>query len=159
MYVNAWIFNGLLARKQRHELVSKSSFFDTGSNATCERKSNRGDVCFTGRFHEGYSESAGYGQYDATPFQTVPGSGSGAGSGVGDDQWGVGLADHLPHHPAFLASLGARDSSNPHHPTSIGNNADQKPLLQSPMLAGYAGEFDIQLILHVCNSSKKLSDS
>ncbi|KAH0944935.1 hypothetical protein HN011_007752 [Eciton burchellii] len=92
-----------------------------------------------GRYHEGYSEGAGYGQYDATPFQTVPGSGSGTGSGVGDDQWGVGLADHLPHHPAFLASLGARDSSNPHHPTSIGNNADQKPLLQSPMLAGYAG--------------------
>ncbi|XP_029170919.1 ETS-like protein pointed isoform X4 [Nylanderia fulva] len=93
-----------------------------------------------GRFHEGYSESGGYGQYDATPFQTVPGSGSGAGGGgVGGDQWGVGLGDHLSHHPAFLAGLGPRDSSNPHHPTSITNNADQKPLLQNPMLASYAG--------------------
>ncbi|KMQ96917.1 transforming protein p54 c-ets-1 [Lasius niger] len=93
-----------------------------------------------GRYHEGYSESGGYGQYDATPFQTVPGSGSGAGGGgVGGDQWGVGLGDHLSHHPAFLAGLGPRDSSNPHHPTSITNNADQKPLLQSPMLASYAG--------------------
>lgn len=95
-----------------------------------------------GRYHEGYSESGGYGQYDATPFQTVPGSGSGAGGGgVGGDQWGVGLGDHLSHHPAFLAGLGPRDSSNPHHPTSITNNADQKPLLQSPMLASYAGRF------------------
>ncbi|KAL0105906.1 hypothetical protein PUN28_015968 [Cardiocondyla obscurior] len=95
-----------------------------------------------GRYHEGYSESGGYGQYDATPFQTVPGSGSGTGSGgggVGGDQWGVGLGDHLPHHPAFLAGLGPRDSSNPHHPTSIANNVDQKPLLQSSMLAGYPG--------------------
>ncbi|XP_029670118.1 ETS-like protein pointed isoform X2 [Formica exsecta] len=93
-----------------------------------------------GRYHEGYSESGGYGQYDATPFQTVPGSGSGAGGGgVGGEQWGVGLPDHLPHHPAFLAGLGPRDSSNPHHPTSITNNADQKPLLQSPMLASYTG--------------------
>ncbi|XP_072756687.1 transforming protein p54/c-ets-1 isoform X2 [Anoplolepis gracilipes] len=92
-----------------------------------------------GRYHEGYSESGGYGQYDA-PFQTVPGSGSGAGGGgVGGEQWGVGLGDHLPHHPAFLSGLGPRDSSNPHHPTSITNNADQKPLLQSPMLASYAG--------------------
>ncbi|XP_011063700.1 PREDICTED: ETS-like protein pointed, isoform P2/D isoform X3 [Acromyrmex echinatior] len=93
-----------------------------------------------GRYHEGYSESGGYGQYDATPFQTVPGSGSGAGGGgVGGDQWSVGLGDHLPHHPAFLAGLGPRDSSNPHHPTSIANNADQKPLLQSSMLTGYPG--------------------
>ncbi|XP_011692282.1 PREDICTED: ETS-like protein pointed, isoform P2/D isoform X2 [Wasmannia auropunctata] len=93
-----------------------------------------------GRYHEGYSESGGYGQYDATSFQTVPGSGSGAGGGgVGGDQWGVGLGDHLPHHPAFLAGLGPRDSSNPHHPTSIANNADQKPLLQSSMLTGYPG--------------------
>ncbi|KOX78258.1 Transforming protein p54/c-ets-1 [Melipona quadrifasciata] len=72
-----------------------------------------------GRYHEGYSESGGYGQYDATPFQTVPGSGSGGGGGgVGGDQWGV-------------------DSSNPHHPSSIGNNPDQKPLLQSAMIPGY----------------------
>ncbi|XP_024876239.1 ETS-like protein pointed isoform X4 [Temnothorax curvispinosus] len=94
-----------------------------------------------GRYHEGYSESGSYGQYDATPFQTVPGSGSGAGGGggVGGDQWGVGLGDHLSHHPAFLAGLGPRDSSNPHHPTSIANNADQKPLLQSSMLTGYPG--------------------
>ncbi|XP_018302283.1 ETS-like protein pointed isoform X3 [Mycetomoellerius zeteki] len=93
-----------------------------------------------GRYHEGYSESGGYGQYDATPFQTVPGSGSGAGGGgVSGDQWSVGLGDHLPHHPAFLAGLGPRDSSNPHHPTSIANNADQKPLLQSSMLTGYPG--------------------
>ncbi|XP_011257767.1 ETS-like protein pointed isoform X4 [Camponotus floridanus] len=92
-----------------------------------------------GRYHESYSEG-GYGQYDATSFQTVPGSGSGAGGGgVAGEQWGVGLGDHLPHHPAFLAGLGPRDSSNPHHPTSITNNADQKPLLQSPMLASYAG--------------------
>jgi len=100
---------------------------------------------FTGRYHEGYSESGGYGQYDATPFQTVPGSGSGTGGGggVGGDQWGVGLGDHLPHHPAFLAGLGPRDSSNPHHPTSIANNADQKPLLQSSMLTGYPGKFTI----------------
>ncbi|XP_018046173.1 PREDICTED: ETS-like protein pointed isoform X4 [Atta colombica] len=92
-----------------------------------------------GRYHEGYSESSGYGQYDATPFQTVPGSGSGAGGGSVGDQWSVGLGDHLPHHPAFLAGLGPRDSSNPHHPTSIANNADQKPLLQSSMLTGYPG--------------------
>jgi hypothetical protein len=100
----------------------------------------------TGRYHESYSESGGYGQYDATPFQTVPGSGSSAGGGgVGGDQWGVGLGDHLPHH-SFLAGLAPRDSSNSHHPTSIANNADQKPLLQSPMLAGYAGKFMIRLI-------------
>ncbi|XP_043258185.1 ETS-like protein pointed isoform X2 [Colletes gigas] len=92
-----------------------------------------------GRYHEGYSESGGYGQYDATPFQTVPGSGSGGGGGgVGGDQWAVGpVGEHLSHHPAFLASLGPRDSSNPHHPSSIGNNPDQKPLLQSAMIAGY----------------------
>ncbi|XP_076662461.1 ETS transcription factor pointed isoform X2 [Halictus rubicundus] len=91
-----------------------------------------------GRYHEGYSES-GYGQYDATPFQTVPGSGSGGGAGgVSGDQWGVGpIGEHLSHHPAFLAGLGPRDSSNPHHPSSIGNNPDQKPLLQSAMIAGY----------------------
>ncbi|OAD60589.1 Transforming protein p54/c-ets-1 [Eufriesea mexicana] len=78
-----------------------------------------------GRYHEGYSESGGYGQYDATPFQTVPGSGSGGGGGgVGGDQWGVGPLEHL-------------DSSNPHHPSSIGNNPDQKPLLQSAMIPGY----------------------
>ncbi|KAG7199300.1 hypothetical protein KM043_018154 [Ampulex compressa] len=94
-----------------------------------------------GRYHEGYNESGGYGQYDATPFQTVPGSGSGGGGGgVGGDQWAVGpLGEHLSHHPAFLAGLGPRDSSNPHHPSSIGNNPDQKPLLQSAMLAGYTG--------------------
>lgn len=92
-----------------------------------------------GRYHEGYSEG-GYGQYDATPFQTVPGSGNGGGGGVGGDQWGVGpLGEHLSHHPAFLAGLGPRDSSNSHHPSSIGNNPDQKPLLQSAMLAGYTG--------------------
>ncbi|XP_014468884.1 PREDICTED: ETS-like protein pointed, isoform P2/D isoform X4 [Dinoponera quadriceps] len=91
-----------------------------------------------GRYHEGYSEG-GYG-YDAAPFQTVPGSGSGAGGGgVGGDQWGVGLGEHPLPHPAFLSGLGPRDSSNPHHPTSIANNADQKPLLQSTMLPGYAG--------------------
>ncbi|XP_043786973.1 ETS-like protein pointed isoform X3 [Apis laboriosa] len=91
-----------------------------------------------GRYHEGYSESGGYGQYDATPFQTVPGSGSGGGGGgVGGDQWGVGPLEHLSHHPAFLAGLGPRDSSNPHHPSSIGNNPDQKPLLQSAMIPGY----------------------
>ncbi|XP_054014070.1 ETS-like protein pointed isoform X1 [Hylaeus anthracinus] len=92
-----------------------------------------------GRYHEGYSESGGYGQYDATPFQTVPGSGSGGGGGgVGGDQWAVGpVGEHLSHHPAFLAGLGPRDSSNPHHPSSIGNNPDQKPLLQSAMIAGY----------------------
>ncbi|XP_017791496.1 PREDICTED: LOW QUALITY PROTEIN: ETS-like protein pointed [Habropoda laboriosa] len=91
-----------------------------------------------GRYHEGYSESGGYGQYDATPFQTVPGSGSGGGGGgVGGDQWGVGPLEHLPHHPAFLAGLAPRDSSNPHHPSSIGNNPDQKPLLQSAMIPGY----------------------
>ncbi|XP_076546225.1 ETS transcription factor pointed isoform X6 [Osmia lignaria lignaria] len=91
-----------------------------------------------GRYHEGYSESSGYGQYDATPFQTVPGSGSGAGGGgVGGDQWGVGPLEHLTHHPAFLAGLGPRDSSNPHHPSSIGNNPDQKPLLQNAMIPGY----------------------
>ncbi|XP_076281513.1 ETS transcription factor pointed isoform X5 [Lasioglossum baleicum] len=91
-----------------------------------------------GRYHEGYSES-GYGQYDATPFQTVPGSGSGGGAGgVSGDQWGVGpIGEHLSHHPAFLAGLAPRDSSNPHHPSSIGNNPDQKPLLQSAMIAGY----------------------
>lgn len=99
-----------------------------------------GIYCLAGRYHESYSEG-GYGQYDATSFQTVPGSGSGAGGGgVAGEQWGVGLGDHLPHHPAFLAGLGPRDSSNPHHPTSITNNADQKPLLQSPMLASYAGK-------------------
>ncbi|XP_076385140.1 ETS transcription factor pointed isoform X3 [Megachile rotundata] len=91
-----------------------------------------------GRYHEGYSEGSGYGQYDATPFQTVPGSGSGGGGGgVGGDQWGVGPLEHLTHHPAFLAGLGPRDSSNPHHPSSIGNNPDQKPLLQSAMIPGY----------------------
>jgi len=100
----------------------------------------------TGRYHEGYSESGGYGQYDATPFQTVPGSGSGAGGGSVGDQWSVGLGDHLPHHPAFLAGLGPRDSSNPHHPTSIANNADQKPLLQSSMLTGYPGKFNFDNI-------------
>ncbi|XP_031835883.1 ETS transcription factor pointed isoform X6 [Nomia melanderi] len=92
-----------------------------------------------GRYHEGYSES-GYGQYDTTPFQTVPGSGSGGGAGgVSGDQWAVGpIGEHLPHHPAFLAGLGPRDSSNPHHPSSIGNNnPDQKPLLPSAMIAGY----------------------
>ncbi|XP_051165625.1 ETS-like protein pointed isoform X3 [Leptopilina boulardi] len=97
-----------------------------------------------GRYHEGYSEG-GYGQYDAASFQTVPGSGSGTGGGggggVGGDQWGsMGpLGEHLSHHPAFLAGLGPRDSSNPHHPSAIGNNSDQKPLLQSAMLAGYTG--------------------
>lgn len=98
-----------------------------------------------GRYHEGYSES-GYGQYDAASFQTVPGSGSGTGGGGaggvgGGDQWGsMGpLGEHLSHHPAFLAGLGPRDSSNPHHPSAIGNNPDQKPLLQSAMLAGYTG--------------------
>ncbi|XP_032677627.1 ETS-like protein pointed isoform X1 [Odontomachus brunneus] len=91
-----------------------------------------------GRYHEGYNDS-GYG-YDAAPFQTVPGSGSGAGGGsVGGDQWGVGLSEHSLPHPAFLPGLGPRDSSNPHHPTSIANNTDQKPLLQSTMLPGYAG--------------------
>ncbi|XP_026675289.1 ETS-like protein pointed isoform X3 [Ceratina calcarata] len=91
-----------------------------------------------GRYHEGYSEGSGYGQYDATPFQTVPGSGSGGGGGgVGGDQWGVGPLEHLSHHPAFLAGLGPRDSSNPHHASSIGNNPDQKPLLQSAMIPGY----------------------
>ncbi|XP_076171414.1 ETS transcription factor pointed isoform X5 [Ptiloglossa arizonensis] len=94
-----------------------------------------------GRYHEGYSESGGYGQYDATPFQTVPGSGSGGGAGgVGGDQWAIGpVGEHLSHHPAFLAGLGPRDSSNPHHPSSIGNSPDQKPLLQSTMIAGYTG--------------------
>ncbi|XP_043274998.1 ETS-like protein pointed isoform X2 [Venturia canescens] len=93
-----------------------------------------------GRYHESYNET-GYAQYDTTSFQTVPGSGTGAGAaGVGADQWGVGpLGEHLSHHPAFLAGLGPRDSSNPHHPSSIGNNPDQKPLLQSAMLAGYTG--------------------
>ncbi|XP_020281103.1 ETS-like protein pointed isoform X2 [Pseudomyrmex gracilis] len=93
-----------------------------------------------GRYHhESYSESGGYGQYDATPFQTVPGSGSATGGGgVSSEQWSVGLGDHLPHH-MFLAGLGPRDSSNPHHPSSIANNADQKPLLQSPMLTSYTG--------------------
>lgn len=92
-----------------------------------------------GRYHEGYSESGAYGQYDASPFQTVPGSGSGGGAaGVTGDQWGVGpLGEHLSHHPAFLAGLGPRDSSNPHHSSPIGNSPDQKPLLQSAMLAGY----------------------
>lgn len=98
-----------------------------------------------GRYHEGYSEG-GYGQYDATPFQTVPGSGnqtSGTGgTGVAaNDQWTVGqIGEHLTHHPAFLAGLGPRDTTNSHHPTSIGNNPDQKPLLQSAMLTGYTGK-------------------
>ncbi|CAD6207058.1 GSCOCG00012698001-RA-CDS, partial [Cotesia congregata] len=94
-----------------------------------------------GRYHEGYNEN--YGQYDTTPFQTVPGSGnanSSSGSTVGNDQWSVGpLGEHLSHHPAFLSGIGPRDSSNPHHPASIGSNSDQKPLLQSAMLAGYTG--------------------
>lgn len=99
-----------------------------------------------GRYHEGYSE--GYGQYDGSSFQTVPGSGSGTGGGGGGgvgggEQWGsMGpLSEHLQHHPAFLAGLGPRDSSNPHHPSAIGNNPDQKPLLPSSMLAGYTGTF------------------
>lgn len=93
-------------------------------------------IVSSGRYHEGYSE-AGYAQYDTSNFQTVPGSGNG---GVGD-QWSVGpLGEHLSHHPAFLAGLGPRDPSNPHHTSSIGNNHDQKPLLQSAMLAGYTGE-------------------
>lgn len=98
-------------------------------------------ICSSGRYHhESYSESSGYGQYDATSFQTVPGSGSATGGGgVSGDQWSVGLGDHLPHH-MFLAGLGPRDSSNPHHPSSIANNADQKPLLQSPMLTSYTGK-------------------
>ncbi|KAK2580623.1 hypothetical protein KPH14_007735 [Odynerus spinipes] len=95
------------------------------------------------RYHEGYNESGGYSQYDATPFQTVPGSGNtatGAG-GVGSEQWGVApIGEHLSHHPAFIASLGSRDSSGAHHPPSIGSNPDQKPLLQSAMIAaGYTG--------------------
>ena len=110
----------------------------------------------SGRYHEGYSES-GYGQYDAASFQTVPGSGSGTGGGggggVGGDQWGsMGpLSEHLSHHPAFLAGLGPRDSSNPHHPSAIGNNSDQKPLLQSAMLAGYTGMFTVR-IKYIFNS-------
>ncbi|XP_011498890.1 PREDICTED: ETS-like protein pointed, isoform P1, partial [Ceratosolen solmsi marchali] len=109
-----------------------------------------------GRYHESYGES-GYGQYDATPFQTVPGSagpggaggaGGGAGTGGGSvagvgEQWAVGpVADHLAHHPAFLAGLGPRDTTNSsHHPSSIGNQnpEHQKPLLPSAMLAGYTG--------------------
>ncbi|XP_015190301.1 PREDICTED: ETS-like protein pointed, isoform P2/D isoform X7 [Polistes dominula] len=96
------------------------------------------------RYHEGYSESGGYSQYDATPFQTVPGSGNTAtgAAGVGSEQWGVApISEHLSHHPAFIASLGSRDSSGAHHPPSIGNNADQKPLLQSAMIAAsYTGD-------------------
>lgn len=95
-----------------------------------------------GRYHEGYTEN-GYGQYDTTSFQTVPGSGnpnSGNGPNVTGDQWGVGqLGEHISHHGAFLASLGPRDTTNSHHPSSIVNNPDQKPLLQSTMLSGYAG--------------------
>lgn len=95
------------------------------------------------RYHEGYSESGGYSQYDATPFQTVPGSGNTAtgAAGVGSEQWGVApIGEHLSHHPAFIASLGSRDSSGAHHPPSIGSNADQKPLLQSAMIAAsYTG--------------------
>ncbi|XP_043499540.1 ETS-like protein pointed isoform X2 [Polistes fuscatus] len=95
------------------------------------------------RYHEGYSESGGYSQYDATPFQTVPGSGNTAtgAAGVGSEQWGVApIGEHLSHHPAFIASLSSRDSSGAHHPPSIGNNADQKPLLQSAMIAAsYTG--------------------
>ena len=109
-----------------------------------------------GRYHDSYSEG-GYGQYDATPFQTVPGSagpGGGGGGGAGTpggnassvpgEQWGVGpVPDHLAHHPAFLAGLGPRgDSANSaHHPASMANqNPDhQKPLLPSAMLAGYTG--------------------
>ncbi|XP_046477884.1 protein C-ets-1 isoform X1 [Neodiprion pinetum] len=92
-----------------------------------------------GRYQETYSEG-GYGQYDGTSFQTVPGSGTGGVSAAGSDQWGVGpLSDHLSHHPAFLSGLPPRDSSNPHHPSSIANNPDQKPLLQSQMLPGYTG--------------------
>ncbi|XP_048515594.1 protein C-ets-1 isoform X2 [Athalia rosae] len=93
-----------------------------------------------GRYHEAYSDG-GYGQYDATSFQTVPGSGTGGVSTAGNDQWGpVGpLGDHLSHHPAFLSGLAPRDSSNPHHPSSIANNSDQKPLLQNAMLTGYTG--------------------
>ncbi|XP_046832490.1 ETS-like protein pointed isoform X3 [Vespa velutina] len=96
------------------------------------------------RYHEGYSESGGYSQYDATPFQTVPGSGNTAtgAAGVGSEQWGVApIGEHLSHHPAFIASLGSRDSSGAHHPPSIGSNADQKPLLQSAMIAAsYTGD-------------------
>lgn len=103
-------------------------------------------VKFAGRYHDGYSEG-GYSQYDATSFQTVPGSASGNGGGGGggnvgtNEQWGVGgpLGEHLSHHPAFLAGLGPRESANSHHPSSLGNNPDQKPLLQSAMLAGYTG--------------------
>lgn len=95
------------------------------------------------RYHEGYNESGGYSQYDATPFQTVPGSGNTAtgATGVGSEQWGVPpISEHLSHHPAFIASLGSRDSSGAHHPPSIGSNPDQKPLLQSAMIAaGYTG--------------------
>nr|XP_050862469.1 ETS-like protein pointed isoform X3 [Vespula vulgaris] len=101
------------------------------------------------RYHEGYSESGGYSQYDATPFQTVPGSGNTAtgAAGVGSEQWGVApIGEHLSHHPAFIASLGSRDSSGAHHPPSIGSNADQKPLLQSAMIAAsYTGSGPIQL--------------
>lgn len=95
------------------------------------------------RYHEGYNESGGYSQYDATPFQTVPGSGNTAtgATGVGSEQWGVApIGEHFSHHPAFIASLGSRDSSGAHHPPSIGNNPDQKPLLHSAMIAaGYTG--------------------
>lgn len=116
----------------------------------------------TGRYHEGYSESGGYGQYDATSFQTVPGSGSagggggGGGGGVGGDQWTVGPLEHLSHHPAFLAGLGPRDSSNPHHPSSIGNNPDQKPLLQSAMIPGYTS--NISLKFGLANYSRLLCE-
>lgn len=102
----------------------------------------------TGRYHESYNDS-GYG-YDAAPFQTVPGSGSGAGGGgVGSEQWGVGLSEHPLPHPAFLSGLGPRDASNPHHPTSIANNTDQKPLLPSTMLPGYAGKFKAHLNISI----------
>ncbi|XP_031784895.1 ETS-like protein pointed isoform X3 [Nasonia vitripennis] len=106
------------------------------------------------RYHDSYSEG-GYGQYDATPFQTVPGStgpGGGASGGAAPggnpvssvgEQWAVGpVGDHLAHHPAFLAGLGQRDSTNSsHHPANIGqqNQDHQKPLLPSAMLAGYTG--------------------
>nr|XP_012217806.1 PREDICTED: ETS-like protein pointed, isoform P2/D isoform X3 [Linepithema humile] len=123
----------------QYNLDSSPEFYASGIHLEPKYQPSPFKNYTRGRYHESYSESGGYGQYDATSFQTVPGSGSGAGGGgVGGDQWSVGLGDHLPHH-SFLAGLGPRDSSNPHHPTSIANNADQKPLLQSPMLAGYAG--------------------
>lgn len=77
----------------------------------------------------------------------MPGSNSGTGNNQGGgnvtagDQWGVGpLGDHL-HHPAFLAGLGPRESSNPHHPSSMSNNPDQKPLIPNAMLTGYNGTY------------------